>query len=139
MTFKKKLSPAARAASVVKTILSAEKNAMQALAGWGKTTRMALVASEKNLAVASKKAGRIKTRAANALKRVKRAKVKEAKVIANNARKLVQAELISARDTLKLARESHAATKAAHKIFQLVEKGVTSGVKSAEQAAAKSV
>ena len=38
MAFKKKFSPAARAASVMKAISSAEKTAMQAVAGWGKTT-----------------------------------------------------------------------------------------------------
>ena len=135
MAFKKKLSPAARAASVMKAILSAEKTAMQAVSGWGKTTEKAFIASEKNLAAASKKAGRIKTRAGNALKRVQRAKAKEVKAIASDARKLVQTELASARAVLKTARESHAVAKAAHKLFQLVEKGVASGVQAAEKAA----
>ena len=135
MAFKKKLSPAARAASVMKAILSAEKTAMQAVAGWGKTTEKAFIASEKNLAAASKRAGRIKTRAGNALKRVQRAKAKEVKAIASDARKLVQTELASARAVLKTARESHAVAKAAHKLFQLVEKGVASGVQAAEKAA----
>jgi hypothetical protein len=109
MAFKKKLSPAARAASVMKAISSAEKSAMQAVAGWGKTTEKALSASEKNLAAASKRAGRMKTRATNALKRVQRAKAKEVKAIASDARKLVQTELASARATLKAARIGHLA------------------------------
>ena len=135
MAFKTKLSPAARAASVMKAISSAEKTAMQAVAGWGKTTEKALGASEKNLAAASRKAGRLKTRATNALKRVQRAKVKQVKTIASDAHKLVQTELASARAALKAARESHATAKAARKLFQLVEKGVVSGVQAAEKAA----
>ena len=135
MAFKKKLSPAARAASVMKVIASAEHTAMQAVAGWGRTTEKALTASERNLAAASRKAGRLKARAANALKRVQRTKAKQVKAIASDARKLVQVELASARDTLKSARESHAAAKAAHKLFQLVEKGVMSGLHAAEKAA----
>jgi hypothetical protein len=134
MAFKKKLSPAARAASVMKAISSAEKTAMQAVSTWGKTTEKALVTSERNLAAASKKAGRIKTRATNALKRVQRAKAKQVKTIASDARKLVQIELASARATLKAARESHATAKAAHKLYQLVEKGVANGVQAAEKA-----
>ena len=134
MAFKTKLSPAARAASVMKAISSAEQTAMQAVAGWGKTTQRALSASERNLAAASKKAGRIKTRAANAFKRVQRAKAKQVKAIARDARKLAQTELASARATLKTARESHAAAKAAHKLFQLVEQGVASAVQAAEKA-----
>jgi hypothetical protein len=135
MAFKTKFSPAARAASVMKAISSAEKSAMQAVAGWGKTTEKALAASEKSLAAASKKAGRLKTRAADALKRVQRAKAKQVKAVASDARKLVQTELASARATLKSARESHAAAKAAHRLFQLVEKGVASGLQAAEKAA----
>ncbi len=135
MAFKKKFSPAARAASVMKAIGSAEKTAMQAVAGWGKTTRKALVTSEKHLAATSRQAARLKSRAANALKRVQRARAKQVKEIAGEARKRVQAELAAARDRLKTARESHAAAKAAHKLFQLVEKGVVSGVQAAEKAA----
>lgn len=135
MALKKILSPAARAASVMKAISSAEKTAMQAVAGWGKTTQKAFTASERNLATASKRASRLKTRAANALKRVQRAKAKQVKAIASDARKRVQTELASARATLKTVRESHATAKAAHKLFQLVEKGVVSGVQAAEKAA----
>ena len=135
MALKKILSPAARAASVAKAISSAEQTAMRAVAGWGKTTKKMYVASERNLSVASKKAGRLKTRAANALTRVQRAKAKQVKDIASEARKLVQTELASARAALKAARESHATAKAAHKLFQLVEKGVVSGVQAAEKAA----
>src|SRR4030042_1336983 len=120
MAFKKKFSPAARAASIMKAISSAEKTAMQAVAGWGKTTGKALITSEKSLAAASSKAGRLKARAANALKRVQRAKAKQVKAIAGDARKLAQTELASARATLKPARESHPAPKAARRLFQLV-------------------
>jgi hypothetical protein len=137
MAFKKKTPPAARAANVLKTISSAQDSAMQAFSSWGKATQKALTTSEKNLAAASKKANRMKARATNALKRVQRAKAKQVKAIANDARKLVQAELSSARDTLKTARESHAAAKAAHKLYQLVEQGVAGGVQAAEKMAAK--
>ncbi len=137
MALKKKYSPAAQAASVMKAISSAEKSAMQAVSGWGQTTKKAVAASERNLAAATRKAGQLKTRAANALKRAQKAKAKQAKAVANKARKRVQAELASARSTLKTARESHAANKAAHKLYQMVEKGMADGVRAAEKIAAK--
>lgn len=139
MAFKSKHSPAARAASVLKTISSAQHTAMQAFSSWGKATAKAVTASERNLAAATKKAGRIKTRAANALTRVQRARAKQVKAVAGNARKLVQAELTSARAALKSARESHAAAKAAHKLYQLVEKGMASGLQAAENVAAQAI
>jgi hypothetical protein len=135
MVFKRKLSPAARAASVMKAISSAEKTAMQAVSGWGKTTGKALSVSQKNLATASRRASSLQARAANALKRVRRARAKQVKAIAGNARKLVQTELASARANLKVVREAYATAKAAHKLFLLVEKGVVSGVQAAEKAA----
>ena len=135
MALKTNLSPAARAASVMKAITSAEKTAMQAFSGWGKATGKALGTSEKNLATDSRQVDRFRVRAANALKRLQRAKAKQARAIASDVRKLAQSELVSARAALKTARESHAAAKAAHKIFQLVEKGVASGVQAAEKAA----
>jgi hypothetical protein len=137
MAFKKKLAPAARATSVLKTIASAQEGAMQAFSSWGKATEKAVIASERNLALASRKAGRMKARAANALKRMQRAKAKQVKAVAGDARKLVQTELASARATLKTARESHAAAKAAHKLYRLVEQGMASGVQAAEKLAAK--
>jgi hypothetical protein len=76
----------------------------------------------------------MKARAATALKRVQRAKAKQVKAVASDARKLVQTELASARAALKTARESHVAAKTAHKLYQLVEKGVASGVQAAEKA-----
>jgi hypothetical protein len=135
MAFKKQLSPAAHAASVMKAISSAQNSAMQAFSGWGKTTQKAVTTAEKNLAATAKKVNRMKSRAAKALKRVQKAKAKEVKAIASNARKLVQVELASARAALKTARDSHVIAKAAHKVFQLVETSVASGVKAAEKAA----
>lgn len=137
MAFKGKSSPAARAASVLKAISSSQDATMQALSSWGKATEKAVSASERNLAAASRKAGRIKARAGKALKRVQRAKARQVKAIASDARKLVLAELASAGDALKTARESHAAAKAAQKLFKLVEKGMASGVQAAEKVAAK--
>jgi len=135
MAFKKKLSPATHAASVMKAISSAQNHAMQAFSGWGKLTQKSVTTAEKNLAATAKKVSRMQTRAAKALKRVKKAKSKEVKAIAANARKLLQVELTSARAALKTARDSHATAKAAHKVFQLVEKSVASGVKAAQKAA----
>lgn len=135
MAYKKKLSPAAHAAAVMKAISSAQHSAMQAFSGWGKITRKTVTTAEKHLAATAKKVSRMKTRAAKALKRVKKAKTKDVKAVAVNARKLVQVELASARATLKEARDTHATAKAAHKLFQLVEKSVANGVKAAEKAA----
>lgn len=134
MALKKKFSPSARAASVFRAISSAEETAMQAFSSWGKTTEKAVIASERNLAAASRKAVRIKTRAARALKRVQRARAKQVKAIASDARKTATTELASARAALKTARESHAAARAARRLFQMVEKGVTTGMQAAEKA-----
>ena len=83
MAFRKKSLAAASAASMLKAISSAEKTAMQAVSGWGKTTRKAVTASEKNLAAATRTAGRMKARAGSALKRVQRAKAKQVKAAAS--------------------------------------------------------
>jgi len=68
----------------MKAISSAEKSAMQAFSGWVKL-REALIASEK-ISPRHPKGGRVKTRAANALKRVQRARAKQVKAIASDAR-----------------------------------------------------
>lgn len=135
MAVKKKLSAAAHAASVMKAISSAQTSAMQAFSGWGKTTHKAVTVAEKNLAAASKKVSRMQARAAKALRRVQKAKAKQVKVVAGNARKLVQTELAIAREAMKMARNSHITAKAAHKVFQVVEKSMADGVKAAEKAA----
>ena len=135
MAIKKKLSPAARAASVMKAIASAEKSAMQAFFSWGRTTEKAVAASERELAASARKAGSIRTRAGNALKRVQRARAKDVKAVASNARKLILADLANARAALKTARESHASAKAAQKLFLMIAKGMASGVQAAEKAA----
>jgi molecular chaperone GrpE (heat shock protein) len=135
MALKKKLSPAAHAASMMKAISSAQDSAMKAFSDWGKSAQKAVVTSEKHLAATAKQVNRLQARASNALKRVQKAKAKQVKAIANNARKLVLADLAAARAALKSARDSHATAKAAHKIFQLVEKSVANGIKAAEKAA----
>lgn len=135
MASKKKLSAAAHAASVMKAISSAQTGAMQAFSSWGKTTHKAVVTAEKSLAASSKKVSRMQARAAKALKRVQKAKAKQVKTIASNARKLIQTELAIARDAMKMARNSHITAKAAHKVFQIVEKSMANGVKAAEKAA----
>lgn len=135
MALKKKLSPAAQAASMMKAISSAQDSAMKAFADWGKSTQKAVTTAEKQLAAAAKKVSRLQTSAAKSLKRVQKAKAKQVKAIASDARKRVQAELAAARTVLTSARESHAAAKAAHKVFQFVEKSVANGVKAAEKAA----
>lgn len=137
MAFRRKLTPAARAASVVKSISSAQESAMQAFSSWGRATKKAVDVSERNLAAAARKAARMNARAAKALKRMQRAKAKQVKAVARDARKLAQTELASARATLQAARESHAAAKAAHKLYRLVEQGMASGMQAAEKLAAK--
>lgn len=139
MAFRRKLTPAARAASVLKSISSAQESAMQAFSSWGKATEKAVNASERNLATAARKAARMNARAAKALKRTQRAKAKQVKAVARKARKLAQSELASARATLKGARESHATAKAARKLYRLVAKGMADGVQAAEKVAGKAV
>ena len=104
MALKKKLTPAAHAATMQKAISSAQDNAMKAFSDWGKSTQKAVTTTEKNLAAAAKKVGSLQIRASKALKRVQKAKAKQVKAIANDARKLVQAELATARSILKSAR-----------------------------------
>ena len=137
MVRKKKSSASARGASAIKAISSAQKAAVGAFAGWGKAVTRASSTAEKNVAAAFRKTASLKNRAVKALKRVKKARAAEVKAVARDARQRVLTDLAAARATLTSARQSHATSKAAHKLFQLIEKGMAGGKKIAEKAAAK--
>jgi hypothetical protein len=137
MASKKKSTAATRSASVLTAISSAEKSAAQAFAAWGKAVEKAIATTEKNLVGATKKATSVRARAGKALLRVRKAKGASAKANARNARKGVLANVAAANATLDAARESHAASKAAQKLYQLIEKSMAGGIKLAEKAAAK--
>ncbi len=137
MATKKKPSAAARGASVIKAITAAEKTAAKTFADWSKAVNKAVATTEKVAAAAARKSAGFKKRSASSLARVKKARSSEVKAVARNARKAVLTELSAANAALKSARESLATSKAAHKLFSLVEKGMHSGMQMAEKAAAK--
>jgi transketolase len=137
MATKKKSSTKASGASIVKAIAAAEKAAAKTFADWGKSVNKAITSTEKAAAAAARKSAGFKKRSTKILARIKKARSNEVKVAARNARKAVLTQLSAANDTLKSARASHATSKAAHKLFTLVEKGMHSGMLMAEKAAAK--
>ena len=77
MAIKKKLTPAAHAASLMKVSTSAQDNAMKAFAAWGKSAQKAVTTLEKHLASASKQVSRMQLRMTKSLKRVQKAKAKQ--------------------------------------------------------------
>ena len=88
-------------------------------------------------ATAARKSAAFKKRSAKSLARVKKARSGEVKAAARNARKAVLTQVSAANDALKSARESLTISKAAHRLFTLVEKGMRNGMQMAEKAAAK--
>lgn len=137
MAAKKKLSPAAHGASAIKAIAAAEKAAVKAFADWGHTVEKAVTATDKMMTAAAKKTASIRKRSAKTLARVKKARSAPVKVVARDARRVVLAQLADANATLTTTRAALAATKAAQKLFHLVEKGMTSGMQAAEKAVAQ--
>ena len=137
MATKKKPSAAARGASIIKAVAAAEKAAAKTFADWGKAVNKAVTTTEKAAKTAARKSTGFKKRSASGLARVKKARSSEVKTAARNARKAVLTQLSAANAELKAARMAHATTKAAHKLFSLVEKGMLSGMLMAEKAAAK--
>lgn len=131
----KKASLSTRGTSAIKAVSSAQKTAVQALAGWGRTVRRAVATTERGLSAATRKTARIKARSGVALDRIRHAKAAPVKAAARAARNRLLVELAAARRILTAARESYAAAKAAQQLFRTIEKGMASGVKEAEKAA----